>query len=198
MKKIALWLCAVSLSCGLWLCPAEAQETLPLTNWLGEMMLEWSPPRLHPREDEMKLRARYRDIAANVARVALDPSEPPMYRDADEKVARARTALLILDLAFQESGFREDVDNGTCKPPECDDGFAWTLWQLHPGRGLALDGTGWKYSLDGHRSAALVKDRALTVRIVLHMARRHIGAWTTARAAQAHATMWWGRRPFRG
>ena len=199
MKKLALFLTLAALAV---ISPeASAQDNgFALTDWLTSSMIAWAPPQGRGDTDEAHARSRYRDIASDIARVALDPSEPPLYATRD---GRARTALMLLSIAFWESGFLFDVDSGMCRPKTCDDGTAFTLWQLHPQRGAKKEGfkfvgDGWAYAPDGYDGPALVKDRVLAARISLHLARRHIGAWTTATRAMNHAASWWAGHPFGG
>jgi hypothetical protein len=79
--------------------------------------------------------ARYEAIAADIADVALDPDEPPVFksrfvekrfRDLD---GRVKTAVLMASVArFESGGYREDVDTLVKKG---DNGHAVCLLQLH-------------------------------------------------------------------
>lgn len=78
---------------------------------------------------------RYRAIAADIADVALDPEEPPVFRSREVTASsrdldgRVKTAMLMASIArFESGGFREDVDNLTKKG---DGGRAVCLLQLH-------------------------------------------------------------------
>lgn len=78
---------------------------------------------------------RYETIAADIADVALDPDEPPVFRSAlVEKQARdldgrVKTAVLMASVArFESGGFREDVDTLVKLG---DNGHAVCLLQLH-------------------------------------------------------------------
>jgi len=76
-------------------------------------------------------RARYEAIAADIADVALDPDEPPIFRDEKSSPydGRVKTALLMTSIArFESGGYREDVD--TFKKLG-DSGAARCLLQLH-------------------------------------------------------------------
>ena len=209
IRTVSLWILAIAASWLVALWPANAQEINPLASWLLDAELAWCPLSRHATRDksEADTLSRYRDIAADVARVAGDPNEPPMYTGDG---GRARTALVLLSLAFWESGFRGDVDSGTCKPPECDDGAATGLLQLHMGSGIVLDGDGWAYArarspewrvshpANVVTAPDILRNRVLMFRVGLHMARRHIGAWTTSKRALEHARYWWTKRPFGG
>jgi len=68
--------------------------------------------------------ARYSSIAQDIATVALDPSEAPVYEGPD---ARAKTAVLLASIAASESFLRADVDS--CKA-KGDGGKSATIFQL--------------------------------------------------------------------
>jgi hypothetical protein len=79
--------------------------------------------------------ARYETIAADIADVALDPDEPPVFKSAfvekqnRDLDGRVKTALLIASIArFESGGYREDVDNLTKLG---DNGHGVCLLQLH-------------------------------------------------------------------
>lgn len=80
--------------------------------------------------------ARYEAIAADIADVALDPDEPPIFRSqaiaekgARDLDGRVKTALLLASVArFESGGYREDVDTLVKLG---DNGHARCLLQLH-------------------------------------------------------------------
>ena len=189
-----------------------------LTTYLLAAMLAWMPARnqVH-RETEEETLARYRSIAADVAEVCLDPNEPPVFEGEN---ARVKTALLLLSVAFWESAFRPDVDRGTCKPPECDNGLAVSLWQLHPEDGFIFDGdvytfarnrtAQWReeHARDIYGREQLLGDRKLAARIALHIIRysmknaHSLGIYTgeggngpKARQRLRHALDWYRGHP---
>ena len=190
-----------------------------LTTYLFTAMMAWMPVRNQAaRELEDDAVARYESIAADIAAVALDPSEPALW-DGDD--GRVKTALVVLSVAFWESGFRVDVDRGNCKPNECDHGLAYSLWQLHPEDGFIFDGdvytfsrnrsAGWR---DEHASEifdgpSLIRDRKLAARVALHILRysvrvgKSLGIYTgeggngpKARQRYGHAVTWLRSHPF--
>lgn len=152
-----------------------------LTSYLLAAMTTWMPVHEHARgETAEATQARYAQIAEDVAEVALDPDEQPLFEGED---GRVKTALLLLAVAYHESSFRAEIDAGRCKPFECDHGRAFSMWQLHPEDGLVFDGdvytfarnrpTSWRMEhaaeiLDGR---ALIRDRKLAARMALHMIR---------------------------
>jgi len=81
-------------------------------------------------------RARYAAIAADVADVALDPDEPPLFADG-RTPGRVKTAMLLASLArFESGGFREDVD--TLRKLG-DGGAARCLLQIHAWPGERIE-----------------------------------------------------------
>jgi hypothetical protein len=152
-----------------------------LTSYLLAAMTAWMPLKNHARSETPEVtEARYQQIAEDVALIALDPDEAPLFQGED---GRVKTALLLLSVALHESGFRGDVDAGRCKPYECDHGKAFSMWQLHPEDGLIFDGDVFTFARnrpaswrEEHRSEifdgpALVRDRKLAARMALHMLR---------------------------
>jgi hypothetical protein len=152
-----------------------------LTSYLLAAMTAWMPMKNHARSETPEVtEARYQQIAEDIAQVALDPDETPLFLGED---GRVKTALLLLSVALHESGFRGDVDAGKCKPYECDHGKAFSMWQLHPEDGLIFDGDFFTFARnrpaswrEEHASEifdgpALVRDRKLAARMALHMLR---------------------------
>lgn len=152
-----------------------------LTSYLLAAMTAWMPIRSHAHAEAPEAtEARYEQIAADVAQIALDPDEAPLFQGED---GRVKTALLLLSVALHESGFRGEIDAGRCKPYECDHGKAFSIWQLHPEDGLIFDGDVFTFARNrpaswrtDHASeifdgASLVRDRRLAARMALHMLR---------------------------
>lgn len=174
-----------------------------LVTYLIATMISWAPltpARLHGETPE-HARARYAAHAQAIASVALDAQEPPLSG------GRARTAVVLASIAFWESGFDELVDEGHCTPHTCDNGLAWSVYQIHDEGGITLDGNGWLYArlrkpdwLLEHadsviRGPDLVQDRQLAARVALHMARRNLYGWTTARTVLQHVAWWMAGHP---
>jgi hypothetical protein len=132
--------------------------------------------------------SHYDAVARDIANVASDASEQPIWGD---DVTRAKTAIVLTALAFFESRFWRFVDEGICNGRDssrvralgnCDGGYAYSLWQIHPEDGLVLVGDGWAHARDvrGVREVItgkmLIADRTLAARVALHIARRSIRA----------------------
>lgn len=129
--------------------------------WLLAIMLLVAPPgRVPARESEADGRARYAVIAEDVAAVASDSTELPLFGG---KRARERTAALLLSVAYLESGFRLDVDDGRTRG---DGGRSCTLWQLNAGRGR----------VQGFSCGELLANRRRAAKIALWAMRRSAAA----------------------
>lgn len=130
---------------------------MSLITYLLAAMLFWSP--LHEyinHEDPAKRLERYRSIASDIAEVVMDPNEKPVFQD---KWGREKTGLLLASIAWHESGFHEDVDNGTRRG---DDGRSVCIMQV------MTNTRGTTYS---HTADYLLKDRKNCIRAALLIAR---------------------------
>ena len=93
-------------------------------------------------ETPTQRRARYAAIAEDLFQVAYDPKVSPLY---DGPFARARSASLVLAVAFHESGFAADVDRGPCyrfnqHESRCDYGRSACIMQVQVGPGRTREG----------------------------------------------------------
>lgn len=132
--------------------------TTSLSAWLFTAIASWVPPAQH-RAPLADTTARYESIASDLAAVALDPAEAPLFVGPD---GRARTALLLASTARFESTFRADIDQQTVGTG--DGGVAFCLGQLHG------------------RYATGLTDRQSCIRGMLHALRDSMGAcskWQT-------------------
>jgi hypothetical protein len=116
----------------------EAREMNPLIAYLLAAIVTWSPPSDHDyyelREETLD---RYAAIAHDIAAVALDPAEAPLFGGPQ---GRAQTALLLASVAFYESGgFRRDVDLGLGTSARGDSGRSWCLMQINIGDGTTIE-----------------------------------------------------------
>jgi len=148
------------------------------TTWLFALMTTFAPPeraateRAFPGWEETveDRRERFAAIATAVRNVAFDPAEKPVF--GGER-GRARTAALLLAIAWHESGYSRDVDLGPCwrgranDGPRCDHGRAHCLLQVH-----ARDGK----TLEGWTPAELHADREKCFRAGLHIVQRSFAA----------------------
>jgi hypothetical protein len=122
---------------------------MQIIHWLVAAMFAWTPAREVDR-------ARYTEIASDLATVVYDPSEAPLFPGED---GRAKTAALLASIAAHESTFREEVENGHARG---DGGGSWCFMQLHIGAGKTPEG--WT-------GADLTSDRKTCFRAGLHNAR---------------------------
>lgn len=129
---------------------AVAMST-PIADWLFTMMVAAAPleraERIEPfpgwAETAAERGERYAAIAADLEAVVYDPEVKPIFRGPR---GRAKTAALIMAVAFHESGFARDVDFGPCyrgksgDGTRCDSGRAACLMQVHADHGKTPDG----------------------------------------------------------
>jgi hypothetical protein len=135
--------------------------------WIYDASLEWIP--LAPVtgwESRAEADTRRLSIATDIAAVAFDPAETPLFASGNDYASRANTALFLASIARYESRFDVRVDTGHCeafpggiKAGWCDNGNAHTLWQHNIGNGKTIDG--WT-KID------LIADRKKAVRAALH------------------------------
>jgi hypothetical protein len=109
-----------------------------LIAYLLAAMVTWSPPGDHDyyerREETLE---RYASIARDVAAVALDPAEAPLFGGPQ---GRMQTGLLLASVAFYESGgYRRDVDFGIGDKARGDSGRSWCLMQINLGDGRTVE-----------------------------------------------------------
>jgi len=140
----------------LWLAPPERYAALPAYPGWAETVEQRTE--------------RYRAIATDIAAVVSDPQERPAVGG---QVGRARSAALLVAVAFLESGFAPDADKGPCwrgldgRGPRCDGGLAVSAWQIRIGAGKTPEG--WNRE-------DLFADRRKAVRVALHLVRRSVNA----------------------
>jgi hypothetical protein len=126
-----------------------------LVSYLVVAMLAWVPLHAHaPLESRGNVLARYESIARDVASVAFDDRETPLFDGAD---GRTETALLMLAVASYESSFSKRVDDGIRRG---DHGYSYCLMQIHVGSGATREG--WN-------ARQLIEDRKLCFRAALHI-----------------------------
>lgn len=108
-----------------------------IVSWVFAFIMTVAPPgpwRGEPRDETI---ARYRQIAEDAVAVAYDPGNDPLFGGDD---GRARTAALMLSVAYHESGFRRDVDFGVGPNARGDSGQSWCLMQIRVGGGRTIEG----------------------------------------------------------
>lgn len=138
-----------------------------VVSWLTATMIaaaplsRFSPGRVNQSavESAEDATARYGDLAEAVARVAYDPDEPPLFAGPH---GRAKTALLLLSVAYHESGFRRDVGTGELRG---DHGRSCSYFQFNIGTGTNLAGHTCDDLLASHEVAA--RDALKLVRVAM-------------------------------
>jgi hypothetical protein len=126
-----------------------------LVSYLVAAMLAWVPPHAHaPLESNEHVLARYGSIARDVAGVALDENESPVFDGPD---SRTETALLMLAVASYESSFSKRVDDGIRRG---DHGLSYCLMQIRVGT---------RATREGWSGPQLIEDRKLCFRAALHL-----------------------------
>ena len=120
--------------------PLRERSLTPLGEAVLEAMQSGSPLSDHARFGETKdvtLR-RYKSIALSIVTVTDVPRE----------------AFILASLGFFEGRYWAHIDEGRCNAhPDlgnCDNGHAFSIWQIHPGRtGIVVDGDceSWTYAV---------------------------------------------------
>jgi len=124
-----------------------------LVTYLVAAMTAWVPAKAHPESPEETAK-RYESIAQDVASVAFDEAEKPLFAGPD---GRIQTALFMLSIASYESSYKKVVDEGADRG---DGGRSYCLMQIRVGDGRTREG--WTGS-------QLVADRKLCLRAALHI-----------------------------
>lgn len=91
----------------------------------------------YPAAEETKEEATMRvgDISGDVVEIAFNPDTEPLF---DGPYGRTRTAILMLAIMTNESGFRKDVDFALGPDGRGDGGRSWCLMQLNIGKGTTI------------------------------------------------------------
>lgn len=155
-----------------------------LSNYLLAAIVSWLQTA-QPASEEMV--ARQRSVADDVAAVVSDESEPAVW-----KQGAVMSGLVLASLAVMEGGISRYVDSGECNDlgwreknrsvlaaGDCDGGRAYSLWQIHAGKGLVLvAGGGYAYrgQAEGQLVTAqdMVGDRKVAARAALHILRSSV------------------------
>lgn len=152
----------------------------PVAFWLYALMEVWNPAKYRNKtfiteaqESQAQAVERYIGIAQAAIDVAFDPKEPPVFVSKNEEKARMHTALLILSVAYLESGMRRDVDFGQGKYSRGDGGRSWCMMQINVGSGTVPDPDPVISTWTGKD---LVSDRTKCFRVGLHRIRRSFAA----------------------
>jgi hypothetical protein len=173
----------------------------PLASWLLAALLTWSPARTHPTETPAQWESRAAAIADDVAGVVTDPVEGACGTCATR-------GLVVLAVGFQESNYDARVEEGRCRPHTCDNGRAWSAWQIQTDTGITFDGTrvvwahgrtpAWLLDHPGDviSGPMLVLDRKLAARVALHVWRTAPSLFSTLKAVRLVVATWTRLHPF--
>lgn len=133
-----------------------------LSTWVFGVMLAISPSTKFKQhfESEEAMKVRYEQTANDMVD-AIRSSKPLFTGDN----AELQEAALLTSIAFFESGFRKDVDNGTVRG---DNGGSWCLMQLNIGGGNVKVGTEEMKKWNGKD---LIKDRKKCFKAAIEVLR---------------------------
>jgi hypothetical protein len=163
--------------------PHEPAGTGALAAYVLEAMLAWKKPG--------KRAVPYAEVARDIAIVSLEHA--PIFKG---DFSRARGAIVLATLAFFEGGFLSYVDDLSCNSKRwrnttnyiwakdiCDDGHAWSLFQIHTedqnwndGIRLTPDGE-WRYDNSNSPekiTGSMLGDRKLAIKVALAFVRKSV------------------------
>lgn len=152
-------------------------------------MTTWAPASTMPGRDI----GHYPSIAHDIVETVFGSDEVPLWKDDTSKL---KTLTLLAAIGFWEGRFHKHVDDGTCNDRakrkelkvrallaisgDCDGGWAFSIFQIHPEGGIVLtsDG-GWQHAWDtagavGIDGRLMIEDRKLAAKVALHMLRKSI------------------------
>ncbi len=169
-----------------------------IVSYLLTAMLAWCPPAAYFApygETTAEATERLRTIAEDIAAVAFDESEPPVFQG---DTGRIKTALLHAAIASKENAFQRFVDEGLCnkrgyvadRRGNCDGGQAYSFWSIHVfGGGYLLLSDGTLSSVAASPDVArarpelivqgvqLLADRKTAVRVAQRLERQSLRAY---------------------
>ena len=142
-----------------------------LSTWILSVMLSIAPieklaPVYHETPESMK--ARYEQIAADMA--SSINSQPKLFSTDDAEKDAVKEAALLTSIAFHESNFRKDVDEGKVRG---DHGRSWCLMQINIGNGHVTVGDS---EMQKWKGIDLIKDRTKCFRASVEILRTSMEA----------------------
>ena len=155
-----------------------------LIGYLFRFLTDTIPINQHVGEDPAETYARYMAHAENIADVALDPTEKPLFGGEN---GRIKTALVIASIETFESWIKKGPIHGDChEHPDrrcrksTDVPHSFCHMQIQPGpTGIILDSETYRFAKPGEKGytgADLDQDAKLCNRIGLHMVRESFQA----------------------
>lgn len=181
MKKFVFF--SLFLFVALFVQTATAESNVTASSWLLSAMKSWTPLEKHliHKETLEEVAERYESIANDAVAVAFDSEEKPIF---DGPYARQRTALQMLAIARYESDYVRRIDEGNCRPNECDHGLAACIMQVHT-NGLVLEKDTYSFArtktaewrAENHElilNGKSLRDRKMCFRVALHKIRESL------------------------
>jgi len=153
-----------------------------LATYIMKFLVGTVPINQHVGEDPSEVYARYLAHAENIADVALDPTEKPLFAG---ETGRVKTALAIASIETFESFIKKGPIHGDCheypdgrcrKPTDIPHSFCHM--QIQPGpTGIVLDSPTYRFAKAGEKGytgADLDNDASLCNKVGLHMMRESL------------------------
>jgi len=148
-----------------------------MTEWIVAIIVSAASPERAATEDAFpgwsetvaERKGRYASIARDVEELVFDEKTRPVFGGPH---GRARTAALLLAVAYHESGFMKDVDIGPCyrgksgQSTRCDSGKSACLMQIRIADGKTPE---------GYTREDLFQDRKKCFRAGLRLLRSSLG-----------------------
>jgi len=143
-----------------------------LSNWILSVILSISPiEKLAPvyHESPESMHARYEQIAVDMA-TSID-SQPKLFSTEDNAEKNTlKEAALLTSVAFFESNFRKDVDEGKIRG---DHGRSWCFMQINIGNGHVTVGDS---EMKKWKGIDLINDRTKCFRASIEILRNSMEA----------------------
>lgn len=159
-------------------------DRMELIGYLLKFLSDTIPLNQHVGEDPIEVYERYVAHAENIADVALDPTEKPLFAGEN---GRVQTAMAIASIETFESFIKKGPIHGDChehadrrcrKPTDIPHSFCHM--QIQPGpTGIVLDSETYHFAESGetgYSGVDLDSDPRLCNRVGLHMMRQSIQA----------------------
>src|SRR6202142_1696989 len=129
--------------------------------WLLNALLSWTP-----------IEGKSPDRVAKLTAIAEDVyHEPATFKGP---YAHAHMALLVGAVGARESRYQDRIQEGHCKPGECDGGRASCYMQIHVNSGIELleDGREIGFGQSGFTADDLLNSQRDCIHVGVHMIRR--------------------------
>jgi hypothetical protein len=136
-----------------------------IVSWLLTALLSWTP--VEGKSDERV--AKLTSIAEDIVDVVYH--EPVTFKGP---YGHAHMALLVGAVGARESRYQDRIQEGHCKPGECDGGRASCYMQIHVNSGIELleDGREIDFGQSGFTADDLLNSQRDCIHVGVHMIRR--------------------------